>query len=39
VADTSVMPDGVRANTNATPIMFAERMAAERMADVIRQGM
>jgi choline dehydrogenase-like flavoprotein len=34
VADTSVMPDGVRANTNATPIMFAERMA-----DVQRQGM
>jgi choline dehydrogenase len=34
VVDASVMPDVVRANTNATTIMIAERMA-----DVIRQSL
>jgi choline dehydrogenase len=34
VADASVMPDVIRANTNATTIMIAERVA-----DFVRQGM
>jgi choline dehydrogenase len=34
VADASVMPDVVRANTNATTIMVGERMA-----DLIRQDL
>ena len=34
VADASVMPDVIRANTNATTIMIAERVA-----DFMRQGM
>ena len=33
VADASVMPDVIRANTNATTIMIAERVA-----DFMRQG-
>ncbi len=34
VADASVMPDVIRANTNATTIMIAERVA-----DFVRQGL
>jgi choline dehydrogenase len=34
IADASVMPDVIRANTNATTIMIAERVA-----DFMRQGM
>jgi choline dehydrogenase len=34
VVDASVMPDVIRANTNATTIMMAERVA-----DWVRQGM
>jgi choline dehydrogenase-like flavoprotein len=34
VVDASVMPDVIRANTNATTIMMAERVA-----DWVRQGL
>jgi choline dehydrogenase len=33
VADASIMPDCVRANTNATAVMIGERMA-----ELIRSG-
>ena len=33
VADASIMPDCIRANTNATTMMLGERMA-----DLIRRG-